>query len=294
LIGLSFFHEFFFQIVFEDDIYHSYLIKQYNDTAARISSNSWGALADNYDWAALDIDSFAYDYPDFLIVLSGGNFGTQGYYSLATPGHAKNSLTVGAVTNSKSSFVDSGSILGLRPDSQSALMEVNVNGLASQRFSDNYFQSSSIELVESSENCDPVSLSSSSSLEGKMVFVRSIQSNCDVNTFVLKLQQLNAQTVFLPPTLRLQGPKPTLYIPVGTLSHEDSARVQEMVGQNVTFTFPIETSTFYDSFKLPSFSSLGPTSDQRIKPDILAPGMFITSALSDGDPISGNCFGGNE
>lgn len=40
---------------------------------------------------------------------------------------------------------------------------------------------------------------------------------------------------------------------------------------------------------LPSFSSIGPTRDGRIKPDIVAPGQFIQSVNSDASSGSFNC-----
>jgi hypothetical protein len=40
---------------------------------------------------------------------------------------------------------------------------------------------------------------------------------------------------------------------------------------------------------LASFSSRGPTYDGRIKPDIVAPGMFVVSSRSDGNIQSLQC-----
>ena len=40
---------------------------------------------------------------------------------------------------------------------------------------------------------------------------------------------------------------------------------------------------------LPDFTSRGPTSDGRIKPDIITPGAFISTSFSDRDINSYNC-----
>jgi subtilisin family serine protease len=47
-----------------------------------------------------------------------------------------------------------------------------------------------------------------------------------------------------------------------------------------------------NEFLLASFSSRGPTPDGRIKPDILAPGSYVTSAKSDGRLNSFQCSKG--
>ena len=50
---------------------------------------------------------------------------------------------------------------------------------------------------------------------------------------------------------------------------------------SVTFCHVYEYA--YQSSRLACFSSIGPTSDGRIKPDVVAPGDFVQSAWS-GDP----------
>lgn len=48
-------------------------------------------------------------------------------------------------------------------------------------------------------------------------------------------------------------------------------------------------SSNYEFNSLASFSSRGPTHDQRIKPDVVAPGYYIFSARADGKKINVNC-----
>lgn len=50
-----------------------------------------------------------------------------------------------------------------------------------------------------------------------------------------------------------------------------------------------EAQDYYSASSLASFSSKGPTVDGRLKPDLLAPGYFLVSARSDGQPDSDNC-----
>ena len=64
---------------------------------ANIQTNSWGSLnlVGHYTSDSRSADSFAYDYPDFLILFSAGDSGTLG---VSSPSTAKNVLSVGATT----------------------------------------------------------------------------------------------------------------------------------------------------------------------------------------------------
>ncbi|HWU43784.1 MAG TPA: S8 family serine peptidase, partial [Bdellovibrio sp.] len=75
---------------------------------ARVHSNSWGSSKDfgAYDDSAAQVDEWMFNNPDMLIVFAAGNgagdFNKDGRIdnnSLATPGTAKNALTVGASKN---------------------------------------------------------------------------------------------------------------------------------------------------------------------------------------------------
>jgi len=46
---------------------------------------------------AQDLDHFTYHHPDFLSIFAAGNSGASGYYTIITPGNAKNALAVGAL-----------------------------------------------------------------------------------------------------------------------------------------------------------------------------------------------------
>jgi subtilisin family serine protease len=81
------------------------LTAMYNE-GVRVHSNSWGAASNAYDAMAVDMDTFMWKNPEFLLVFAAGNGGVdankdgvidQG--SLGSPGTAKNVLTVGASEN---------------------------------------------------------------------------------------------------------------------------------------------------------------------------------------------------
>ncbi|MCU0230246.1 MAG: S8 family serine peptidase [Acidobacteria bacterium] len=71
------------------------MFEQMRDAGARISTNSWGISHNEYDTLAFFTDRMVWNHPDFLIVFSAGNSGPFAG-SLASPGTAKNVLTVGA------------------------------------------------------------------------------------------------------------------------------------------------------------------------------------------------------
>ena len=63
---------------------------------ARVHSNSWGVNIGGYLFDDAQIDRFAYEHQDMLIIYAGGNYGEQGFHSIGSPGTTKNALTVGA------------------------------------------------------------------------------------------------------------------------------------------------------------------------------------------------------
>jgi subtilisin family serine protease len=80
----------------------------YND-GARIHSDSWGApVSGAYTVESQQVDQFMWDHKDMLVLFAAGNSGvdedlegTVDTQSLASPGTAKNALTVGASENER-------------------------------------------------------------------------------------------------------------------------------------------------------------------------------------------------
>jgi len=62
---------------------------------ARVHTNSWGSTSNAYDGYCVDIDSWMWNHPDFLILFAAGNSGPSGS-TVGSPGTAKNCVTVGA------------------------------------------------------------------------------------------------------------------------------------------------------------------------------------------------------
>ena len=67
-------------------------------TGARVHSNSWGNSNYDYDSTTEELDTYLYNYSDFLALFGAGNRGiSEGSTSLLSTGTAKNSVTVGAL-----------------------------------------------------------------------------------------------------------------------------------------------------------------------------------------------------
>ncbi|HEY3216386.1 MAG TPA: S8 family serine peptidase, partial [Candidatus Eisenbacteria bacterium] len=65
--------------------------------AARISSNSWGSLLNQYDVQSMTIDQFMWDHKDFLVCFANGNQAGPG--TVGSPATNKDGMGVGATQN---------------------------------------------------------------------------------------------------------------------------------------------------------------------------------------------------
>ena len=95
-----------------DDLYSGIFADAYA-AGARIHSNSWGCgrapgdpvtRCNVYDAMAADIDRFAWEHEDFVVLVAAGNDGTSGAGTVSTPATCKNCITVG----SSEGFYESG------------------------------------------------------------------------------------------------------------------------------------------------------------------------------------------
>lgn len=86
------------------------LFQEAYDAGVRIHNNSWGVAAGGlYTIDAFEVDQFAYEHPDFLIIIAAGNTGRQtddpqgrmDLNSLQSPAASKNALTVGACCSTR-------------------------------------------------------------------------------------------------------------------------------------------------------------------------------------------------
>lgn len=71
------------------------LLGPIRDQGAFIDNNSWGSESPSYTTVSQSFDAFAWTHKDFLTVVAAGNSGPE-VNTVASPGNAKNVLTVGS------------------------------------------------------------------------------------------------------------------------------------------------------------------------------------------------------
>jgi subtilisin family serine protease len=289
-------------LLIPDNIGSEYFLPAYQQAHARLSSNSWGSEDGMYSSFALDADQFIYEHPDFLPVFAGGNYGSQGLYSISSPGVAKNVLTIGATLSSSESFFQSGQQAGFvvtAPATVAGEYQV-APSLFGTPFTENEFpQPLQLVLAEPYDACAP--LTNGDALNGKAALV--IRGGGDHCTFSLKAQFVQDTGALLmivvdskPEKLFTMGAANAGNITISTVlvSNENGVAISNAatadVDSPVFLLCPVEVEDArLNDHTVADFSSRGPTLDGRIKPDVLAPGQQIISARSDGDPNSGNC-----
>jgi len=75
-------------------------------SGARVHADSWSCDGNLYSMLSQEVDSFTSQSPDFLVILSAGNAGAHGKYTISNPATSKNAIAVGA-TQTKNSLSDS-------------------------------------------------------------------------------------------------------------------------------------------------------------------------------------------
>lgn len=73
---------------------------------ARVFSNSWGSSSSAYSFTSMEVDQFAWNHPDAIVLFSAGNDG-PGLSTIGSPATAKNVISIGASQNHHQSFIES-------------------------------------------------------------------------------------------------------------------------------------------------------------------------------------------
>lgn len=63
---------------------------------ARVHSNSWAGGIPMYSEHSLEIDTYLYEHPDFLVFMAAGNYGNLGPGTIGSPANSKNAICVGS------------------------------------------------------------------------------------------------------------------------------------------------------------------------------------------------------
>ncbi len=282
-----------------DNMYDGYYRPAYEDAGARLMSNSWGTEPGGYDSMSQELDSFLWDYKDYLAVMAAGNYGMQGYGSLSSPGNAKNCLTIGASRSSVPGFHFWGAEnIGLKVAVGGAdATHVQVKDMPNYHrlFAESPFVSDRTVVAPSDPCGDTYQCPTGA---GCVVLIGGCgDAACGVTDRLRAARRAGAAMAIMR---ECGGNDARQYVDTaatnsfllgaGVLTTGDYGRVLAGVhGDGAEASGPYASNARNIESVLPPFSSKGPTSDGRVKPDVLAPGEFTQSVASDGDLGSNNC-----
>jgi hypothetical protein len=269
-----------------DDIAAHYLACMYA-AGARISSNSWGSARNSYSLTSYAFDAFAAANADFLPIFAAGNGGAHGLFSVGEPATAKNGLTVGATMASGEASVFAGSApwdVAFRSLLNGTI--VRTEGMSSQTHGGVACRGVGAvgAVTHVGDFCAPVN--------GSVEVALISTSNCSLDVKFANAKNATA-LIFHPP---VAGPiysivaPPSLTASVVMIAADAAARVAALFARAPPLVFeiaPNSTAPNVSRTFLAHFSSLGPTSDGRFKPDIVALGADVFSAVPGGGLTEG-------
>lgn len=258
---------------------------------ARIYSNSWGTPSIFYDMLSMQVDRFIYNNDDFVVLVAVGNSGPDSF-TVMSPGIAKNILSVGANEN-KRPFLFSHIEIKISHASSAVDEQYEVVPAIFGPHLKDVLQLTKIMVLGSPLNgCETMV-----SMTGKIALIE--RGKCSFVIKIRKAQEAGAVAVVVFNNGRTASftmaanPVPdNIWIPSGSISQERGQALQTALLSQVTVTIPVlvEVESERTSFrKIADFSSRGPTSDLRVKPDVVCPGVNIISAAGDTNTDSKNC-----
>jgi subtilisin family serine protease len=290
-------------------VYKPYLSHAYS-LGARISSNSWGSPDGEYGSYCRELDQFAGDWEDFLILFAAGNYGETGWNTVSSPGVSKNVLTVGSTKTSARAFFEAGMDWGLKVEGSGegildehpgvSVAEANF-GL---KFSSLSLPSSLAFIADPIEACEKLRIKEED--QGKQIVIVR-RGTCHFGEKTLNVQSSSSSLLLLLVVNNEDGPPAHMAADEGQESivwTVSAVMIGKAVGESIISSLlaqsllplanqtlrisaPIEVDPPNENESvLSSFSSRGPTFGGRLKPDLLAPGEFVRSVRSDGSLFS--------
>lgn len=267
---------------------------------ARIHSDSWGSTSIQYDSLSREVDLFTWEHQDFLPMFAAGNDGSfsdwqaggeraSGEQTITSPATAKNCISVGATDSTVSSA----------PTDRSSYivydMTVTDAGKGNQPMVFKVLKADfGAELSDLTEQyrltvSDPVQactpLTNGEDMQGTIVLIQ--RGTCEFDTKVSYAERVGAAAAliydnqpgayFKPGTDNSVAVSiPAMYV---TQRIGDTLVAAMENGMRLVATLAESPMPANEFDNLASYSSQGPTVDGRVKPDILAPGVTMSSHI---------------
>eukprot|EP00191_Tetraselmis_sp_GSL018_P024176 CAMPEP_0177623490 /NCGR_PEP_ID=MMETSP0419_2-20121207/28931_1 /TAXON_ID=582737 /ORGANISM="Tetraselmis sp., Strain GSL018" /LENGTH=1602 /DNA_ID=CAMNT_0019124047 /DNA_START=163 /DNA_END=4968 /DNA_ORIENTATION=- len=268
------------------------------DAGARIFSESWGSDSTAYDALAKGVDQMAWEEPQFLAVIAAGNFGgLEKDTTINSPATSKNALTVGATLTAESSSL--GQVRVVR-DGDVFLMTVDGGIPGDGAHNSKYnvqlayfgplFGSSLLRKRMPLSMADPLdacsTLTNLEDLQGAAVLVE--RGGCRFVDKVLNVQRAGGTVALVANNAPSGSFKMTflgdpnsvasVVIPSASMPRNAARPMVRAFGQGRQLTVRFEEQRLPDDrfSNLAPFSSVGPTDDGRVKPDVVAPGLTLS------------------
>ncbi len=263
----------------------------------KIHSDSWGASSDDatYDSLAQEADDFTWKHQDFLSFFPAGNDGASNYfYTLTSPAVAKNVVAVGATMNYKKDtkvYLASGiSQIKISGSPYFDVMQTSAfNTLEAQFGGDDAYadvKGNTYELVSANPLKACSELENAEELAGKVAVIK--RGQCMFTVKVRNAQNAGAKAVLIYNNKNkgyyyMGASKKDKAEDVSIPSYAISLRYGEQImnafggGRSMKIVFEGAASDPPTFETLAEYSSVGPTFDDRIKPDIVAPGDLISA-----------------
>jgi len=213
-----------------------------------------------------------------LVVTAAGNNGPE-LGTIGSPGLNPNTITVGATYNNISSSLVSTlevgdqrfqvlPMVGTEALDEPIIAEILFGKYSRERDLEGTNVENSILLVERG-----------SDVEDEIVYFSDKEHNAATAGVQAIVVYNNKQGIFLGElTHELAGPNYQPSIPALSMSNKDGLMLRELLKEKTIGTLNV----FYNPDFVAFFSSRGPVSPFYIKPDLVAPGVFVNTTLNDG------------
>ncbi|GIL86597.1 hypothetical protein Vretimale_11512 [Volvox reticuliferus] len=291
------------------DLYRSYFNLTYR-IGARVHSDSWGSELTAYDSMSVSLDRFTFNNQDFVSVFAAGNYGdkssTSAKGTVTSPAVAKNCIAVGATLSTKS-VTGSSRPTWVAMSNMTVILDLaggqhftrSVRVVKATNFGEDMDKaglSNSVLALANPENAC-AALANAGAVSGKVLLVQ--RGGCYFTDKAQYAEAAGARAIIVYNDVKDSGyfsmSAPSGYV-AGSI-HISAGSVPLSIGLwlkssiaagTVTLLFKNIVQPDYPFFEdVAAYSSVGPTTDGRIKPDIVAPGTLLSANSSKTVPVFG-------